>query len=316
MSRKKLIGIIIPCVIAIIVVIVITTHSPATPPEYINVSAYNFTTALFDPELTSLQRQDIWEDYEGKQVKWTSELEEVASGEEESVAYFLDPADWERTIIKAVFDESQRSSLLELKEGDLVIYTGVLTSFGKISGEAEICLRDCVVVSLALESLWWNSELEDAYSVFGVPDADYVYAMVFPDYYRVHKGVYARVASSSPCSEIALNRVSGRIAHSHDTGYLQWYFKDLSELTYTYEGVIYKSVCAVYGGVGTNCGTLQAIDQETGSVLWMMTFQETGMNDFLIADGILYVSTDNGVGAFELPNPTDLQNPNSSETGI
>jgi len=33
-----------------------------------------------------------------------------------------------------------------------------------------------------------------------------------------------------------------------------------------------------------------------------MTFQEEGMNDFFISevDGILYVSTDNGVGAFQL----------------
>jgi hypothetical protein len=32
----------------------------------------------------------------------------------------------------------------------------------------------------------------------------------------------------------------------------------------------------------------------------MMTFQERGMNDFSIVDGILYVSTDQGVGAFQL----------------
>jgi hypothetical protein len=32
----------------------------------------------------------------------------------------------------------------------------------------------------------------------------------------------------------------------------------------------------------------------------MMTFRETGMNDFSVVDGILYVSTDEGVGAFKL----------------
>jgi outer membrane protein assembly factor BamB len=74
----------------------------------------------------------------------------------------------------------------------------------------------------------------------------------------------------------------------------------LSELTYEHQGVIYKSACAVYGGVGTECGALQAIDQETGDVLWMMTFREAGVNDFSIVDGILYVSTDEGVGAFKL----------------
>jgi len=73
----------------------------------------------------------------------------------------------------------------------------------------------------------------------------------------------------------------------------------LSELTYEYQGVIYRSACAVYGGI-TECGALQAIDQQTGGVLWMMTFRETGMNDFSIIDGILYVSTDEGVGTFKL----------------
>jgi outer membrane protein assembly factor BamB len=74
----------------------------------------------------------------------------------------------------------------------------------------------------------------------------------------------------------------------------------LSELTYEYPEVIYRSACAVYGGVGVECGALQALDRGTGDVLWMMTFQEVGMNDFSIVDGILYVSTDKGVGAFRL----------------
>jgi outer membrane protein assembly factor BamB len=73
----------------------------------------------------------------------------------------------------------------------------------------------------------------------------------------------------------------------------------LSEMTYEYQGVIYRSACAVYGGV-RGCSALQALDQQTGDVLWMMTFHETGMNDFSIVDGILYVSTDEGVGAFKL----------------
>jgi outer membrane protein assembly factor BamB len=76
----------------------------------------------------------------------------------------------------------------------------------------------------------------------------------------------------------------------------------LSELTYEDQdkGVIYRTTCAVYGGAGRECGALQALDQQTGEVLWMMTFQESGVNDFSIVDGILYVSTDNGIGAFEL----------------
>jgi hypothetical protein len=74
----------------------------------------------------------------------------------------------------------------------------------------------------------------------------------------------------------------------------------LSELAYQYQGVVYANACAVYGGVGTGCGALRATDQETGDVLWVMTFQERGMIDFSIVDAILYVSTDRGVGAFEL----------------
>ncbi len=74
----------------------------------------------------------------------------------------------------------------------------------------------------------------------------------------------------------------------------------LSELIYEYQGVIYETTCAVYGGAGIECGALQALDKQTGEVLWMMTLQEEGVNDFSIVDGILYVSTDNGVGAFEL----------------
>jgi hypothetical protein len=74
----------------------------------------------------------------------------------------------------------------------------------------------------------------------------------------------------------------------------------LSELAYEYQGVAYGSACAIYGGVGTGCGALQATDQETGDVRWAMTFQERGMIDFSIVDGTLYVSTDRGVGAFQL----------------
>jgi len=73
----------------------------------------------------------------------------------------------------------------------------------------------------------------------------------------------------------------------------------LSRLTYEHQGIIYKSACAVYGGV-TECSALQALDHQTGDIFWMMTFREKGMNDFSIADGILYVSTDEGVGAFKL----------------
>jgi predicted nucleic acid-binding Zn ribbon protein len=161
-SKKKLVGIIVACVIAISAVIIVTTHLPKVPSggvaelEYVAISAYDFAEELFAPELTSLQRDDIWRDCEGKRVKWTNELKYVSSKKEGPVAYFINPLDWARTEVVAFFDESQKSSLLELNEGDLVMYTGVLDSFGV----AEISLTDCTVVSLATVPLWWNDDID------------------------------------------------------------------------------------------------------------------------------------------------------------
>ena len=388
-SKKKLAGIIVACVIVISAVIVIATQLLKVPSggvaelEYVAVSAYDFAQELFDPELTSLQRKDLWEDYEGKQVIWTNELRYVSPEKEGLVAYFLNPLDRARTEIVAFFDESQRSSLLQLNEGDLVIYTGVLASFG----ESEISLTGCTVVSLPIVPLWWNDDIdthskrilvgdevlylgpgtyddatwrlpskitainretgellweaEKTESILVGIDSHYVYAW--------------HLANIVPMSEpddpwywfasniTALDKVSGQISWSfylsegvrclqqYDCLPDEWSESDfvnccvlgesvkeemtnkdepgltfligkplLSELTYEYQGVIYKSACAFYGGVGAECGALQALDQQTGDFLWMTTFQQTGVNDFSIVDGILYVSTDEGVGAFKL----------------
>ena len=388
-SKKKLIGIIVACVIVISAVIVIATHLLKVPSggvaeiEYVAVSAYDFAKELFDPELTSLQRENLWKDYEGKLVKWTNELKHVASERERLVAYFLNPLDWARTEVVAVFDESQRSSLLELNEGDLVIYSGVLASFR----ETEISLTDCTVVSLPIVQLWWNGDIdtrskriligdkllclgpstyEDATrrlppqitainretgellwegekteSVLVGIDSHYVYAWHPARIVPMSKPDYPWYWFASNIT--ALDRVSGQIGwYSYlsegvnclsQYGCLpdEWSLSDfvnccilkesvkeeitnegepgltflidkppLSQLTYEYQGVIYKSACAVYGGVGTECGALQVLDQQTGDFFWMMTFRETGMNDFSVVDGILYVSTDEGVGAFKL----------------
>jgi hypothetical protein len=387
-NKKKLIGIIVACVIAISAVIIITTHLPKVPSggvaeiEQAAVSAYDLANKLFDPQLTSLQREDVWHDYAGKQVKWTNELKYV-SQEEGLVAYFVNPLDWERTEVKAAFDESQRSSLLELNEGDLVIYIGVLASYGG----AEISLTDCTVVSLPIVPLWWKGNIDtrskrilvgDEVLYLGPSTYEDATGYVPPKITAINRetgellwegektgsvlvGIDSRYVYAwhllriDPMSEpdypwywfasniTALDKVSGQIGWdsflSEDIDCLsqydclsdEWSLSDfvnccvlgesvkeeitnegepgltflidkppLSELTYEHQGVIYKSACAVYGGVGTACGALQALDQQTGDVLWMMTFQETGMNDFAIVDGILYVSTDEGVGAFRL----------------
>ena len=390
-SKKKLVGIIIACVIVISVVIVVTTQLPKVPSgsvaelDYVAVSAYDFAKELFAPELTGLQREDFWKDYEGKQVKWTNELKYV-SEEEGLIAYFINPLDWARTEVMAVFDESQRSRLLELNEGDLVMYTGVLASFGV----AEISLTDCTVVSLPIIPSWWNDDIdthskrilvgdevlclgpstyndatkyrprlppkitaidremgellwegEKTESILAGIDSHYVYAWHLaqlvlrselgePWYWYASDitasnivsgeiGWYSFLSEDVDCRGkdyclpdewsqsdfvdccVLGEGVKGEITNNGEPGLAFLIDKPLlPELTYEYQGVIYKSTCAVYGGVGIECGALQAIDQETGDVLWMMTFQEKGMNDFSIVDGILYVSTDEGVGGFTL----------------
>jgi predicted nucleic acid-binding Zn ribbon protein len=391
-SKKKLAAIIVPCVIAIIVAVVLTTHLLPVPSghvaelEYVAVSAYDLGKKLFAPQLTSLQREDLWKDYQGKKVQWTSELKYVSTEQEGPTAYFVNPLDWVRTEVVAVFDESQMSSLLELSGGDLVNYGGVLTSFGA----TEIELTECTIVSLPVAPLWWNDDVdthnkrtvvgdravllgpstyeaatrvtqylppritainretgellwkaEQTKSILVGIDSRYVYAWHPMKIVSMSERDYYWYWYSSNMT--ALDVVSGQIGWdsylSEDTHCLsqvgclrdEWALSDfvnccilqenvreeiankgepgltflmdkppLSELIYEYQGVVYKSACAVYGGVGTRCGALQATDQETGDVLWVMTFQERGMTDFSILDGILYVSTDKGVCAFEL----------------
>ena len=391
-SKKKLAAIIVPCVVAIIVAVVLTAHLLPVPSghvaevDYIAVSAYDLGSKLFTPQLTSLQREDLWKDYQGKRVQWTSELKYVSTEQEGLTAYFVNPLDWARTEVMAVFDENERASLLDLSQGDLVTYSGILTGFGA----AEMELADCTVVSLPVAPLWWNGEIDTHNkriligdrAVFLGPDT-YASAAQVTQYLPpkiaaidreigdllweygktrcVLAGIDSRYAytwylarlvpMSEPdypwywyaCNLTALDEVSGQIGWSSyfyedvdclsQSGCLpdQWSLSDfvnccilqgavkekitsqgepgltyvidkppLFELTYEYQGVIYRSSCAVYGGVGRECGALQAADQETGDVLWTMTFQEKGMIDFSIVDGILYVSTDKGVGAFEL----------------
>jgi predicted nucleic acid-binding Zn ribbon protein len=391
-SKKKLVAIIVPCAIAIIVAIVLTRHFLPLPSghvaelESVGISAYDFARELFDPELTSLQREDLWKNYEGKQVEWTNELEYVSTKQERLVAYFVNPVNWARTEVAAVFDESQRSNLLALNAGDLVVYSGTLASFGA----NEIELTNCTFLSLPVEPLWWNDDIETHYKRIVIGDQA---VFLGPSTY----GAATRITQYPPPRIAAISRESGDLLWEHEnagcvlmgidsrhvytsslarlvlmsepdyhwywyacnmtaldgvSGQIDWssYFYDdvdclsesgclpdarslsdmvnccivqgsvkegiaseggpdltflidkppLSELAYQYQGVVYRSTCAVYGGVGTGCGALQATNQETGDILWMLTFQERGMIDFSIVDGILYVSTDKGVGAFEV----------------
>ncbi len=391
-SKKKLAAIIVPCVIAIVVAVVLTRHFLPVPSgqvaelESVGISAYDFARELFDPELTSLQRENLWRNYEGKQVEWTNELEYMSARQEGLVAYFVNPVDWARTEVTALFEESQRLNLLELKPGDLVVYAGTLAGFRA----NEIELTDCTLVSLPVEPLWWNDGVEThnkrivvgdqavflGPSTYGAAtritqylppritaidremgellweyeNTGYVLVGIDSRYaYAWHPAKIVSMSQWDPywywyVSNItALGELSGQIGWglylSDDTHCLsqigcltdEWILSDfvnccllqgsvkeeianqggpeltflidkppLAELAYQYQGVVYRSGCAVYGGVGTGCGALEATDQNTRDILWMLTFQERGMIDFSIVDGILYVSTDRGVGAFAL----------------
>jgi hypothetical protein len=372
--------------------------------DYVADSAYGFAEEFFAPELTRLQRDNLWEDYRGKQVQWTSELKYVSSEKEGLVAYFINPLDWARTEVVAVFDESQRLGLQGISDGDMVTYTGVLAGFGV----TEISLADCTVVSVPIELLWWNDKIdthgkrilvgdnvlclgpstyddatdyrphpapaitvvdretgelmwesEETGSILVGIDSQHVYA------WHLLRELVERSEPGDPyywyaSNVAALKIASGQIAWlsylardvdcegKHHCLPDEWSRSDfvdccvlgesvkdeitdkegqsgltllvskplLSELTYEYQGTTYKSACAVYGGGGIECGVLQALDQQTAEVLWMVTFQERGMNDFSIFDGILYVSTDDGVGAFELPNLVPPRDESSSDTDI
>jgi hypothetical protein len=408
-SKKKLLGIIATCVIVISVVVAVAIGLPNVPSgsvaelEYVALSAHDFAENLFALELTNFQRDDLWQDYVGKQVQWTSELKDVSLKKEGPVARFINPLDWSRTEVEAVFNESQGSTPQDLNEGDLVTYTGVLAGFG----QTEIILTNCAIVSLPIVPLWWNDDIdtrnsrilvrdevlclgpstyddatkgtnrvlpkittinretgkllwecEETESILIGIDSQYVYTWHLlgplvqrsePDYpwYWYTSNITALDITSGQICWLSYLAKDVDCRGKDDCLPDEWSQSDfvnccvlgesvkekvtekgeadftllvdrplLSELIYEYQGVIYKSTCAVYGSAGIECGALQALDQQTSEVLCMMTFQEEGMNDFLIVDGILYVSTDNGVGAFELPNLADPQDENSSDADI
>jgi hypothetical protein len=410
-SRKMLVTVVAACVVVISAVVALAIGLPKAPSgsvaelEYVTNSAYDFANELFAPKLTSLQRDDIWRDYEGRPVQWTSELKDVSLEREEPVVRFINPLNWTRTEVVAVFDESQRFRLDNFKVGDLVTYTGILARFKG----TEISLTDCAVVSLPIVPLWWNGDIdthnrrimvedevlclgpstyddvtdyrpdpapkitavyretgellwrsEETGSILVGIDSQYVYAWHLlgelversepgDPYYWCRFNITATNITSGqidwyppPLSEdvdcrekddclpdewsesdfvdccvlreSVKDEITGKVGQS---GLILLANKPLlSELTYEYQGVIYRSACAVYGGAGVECGALQALDQQTGEVLWMLTFQERGVSDFSIFDGILYVSTDDGVGAFELPNLVPPRDESSSDADI
>jgi len=141
---------------------VITPTQPAQPPRerYIEVSSFDLIHKLIDPQLTELQRQDLWEQHQGKRVRWINEVEGVEQRGEDIVVVFVSPKgfsiedyEFEHFQIEATFDRGQRPKLLELKEGDLVIYSGILDSFEKAGSIIRI-KESSIVSPNILKPLW------------------------------------------------------------------------------------------------------------------------------------------------------------------
>ncbi len=313
MNKDRLIAVIVACVVVVAVVIVIAVWSPEDArepgPEQAQVSAYDFATQLFE-ELTGVRREEFWREHEGKQVRWTSEPLSIWVEDDSLVVYFANPSDWGRAGVMASFYEDQRSSLLEISEDDLVVYTGVLTSYEKSDEHATVYLSDCAIVSVVTPKLlWWNSELEGRHTTFTTTiDPGYVYLLVLERYYIYPDKLYMW----GELFGVALNRASGEIVVKDDLGAGYYHsIRNLSGILYDYEGITYESVhCASHLGLAVECTKLKAVDGKTGSVLWMRTLHGSGIWDFHIAHGILYISTAEGVGAFELPIPADVQSHN------
>ena len=309
MSKKRLVGIVVGCIAVAIAVIVIAIGLPegTREPEQIQVSAHDLATDLL-VEFTGARREELWEKCEGRQVRWTNELMSIWEEEGSLVVYFLNPLDAGRTTVRAVFDESQRSSLSEISEGDLVVYTGVLTSYGE-GGVLEIHLRDCAVVSVITPTLlWWNSELNATYTTLATIDGGHLWVMVL----RSPRMYWDKGYVTGEYSWMALNIQSGEVAYEEYAGHESLYIRDLRHKSPDYEGIAYESVhCASHTDRATRCTTLKAIDRKTGSVLWMRTLHTYPIYDFFVAHGVLFISNAAGVGAFELPTPTELQNPKS-----
>lgn len=335
--------------------------------EYIEFSAYDFARRLFDSRLTELQRQDLWDKYEGRRVRWAAELDEVEPAEDGAMAFFWggELEDGTQIRISAAFGYNQKSVLLKLKAGDLVIYTGTLGSFSEdVSGK--IGLRNCVIISLALSPLWSNEDTFDPhymqlliddkalyigseaiwrygeivaldretgellwikeakYRELGAIDSRYVYDWTVKEYHEyfspfVIDGCFGP-DDFEDLEVRALDKNTGEVMSTwpekgmFDVSEVRRKFREktmavagpevifLRDKPSGYEGVIYEFTQPSFP---SSCFSLQAFDPESDSTLWVATFNGKGVRDFIVADGILYISycsSKDGVSAFKLLN--------------
>jgi len=99
----------------------------------LELSAYELAMKLFNQELTDLQRSELWSEYEGRAIQWTSEFVNAYPATEGITATFdVQFEDYPLQVrIEVVMDERYKTDLLALSEGDLVTYTGILQDFSK-----------------------------------------------------------------------------------------------------------------------------------------------------------------------------------------
>ena len=125
--------------------------------EYLDVSACELLDKVFDRSLTELQREQLWNAYKGKSVRWIGELEDVESLRSGIRAAFS-PG------IEVVFDESQMATLSALEKGELCMYSGTLESFGDSYSSYHgvrntLRLGNGKVIAPEVISLLWEKEV-------------------------------------------------------------------------------------------------------------------------------------------------------------
>ena len=129
MRKTQIAAIILMMVLLILSACASSTLTPA-PQATDQLSADELSRSLFRDDISYAQRQSIWANYVGKQVKWESSFIEKAiyrdrkTGEEETIALFEPDI-----IVRVALNENNMSTLSQIQKGDNVVYLGTLDSY-------------------------------------------------------------------------------------------------------------------------------------------------------------------------------------------
>lgn len=325
MSQKKLIGTIAACIVATIIVMVIATPGwpPITEPsaeeprdgspvppspkrEYLGLSIDEVVQKLFDKSLTGLQREELWKSYKGKRVRWISELEDVSSTKDGAVATFADR-------IRVSFDTTETPALLQLKKGDMVIYTGALDSFSydQYGLASSFQLKSGSIVSLACEEIW-SAKVPVEEAIFGAKgglgavDSRHVYLWAFdlfrdPDW-RVNVTIHTldratgnRISTDS--LEFTPSEMWDRVLQQES-----WQQAKREIVSRAGNGVIIVPDQLPLEGryneliIKAERGSLKCYDAKGESLLWAKEFPFAFFHSILVYEQMVYVHLHQGVG--------------------